>query len=71
MNNIREEIEAKIKWLEWNNHPRALELIEWCKELLKMLPEEEKQEEMIREVKLEIPEVKPAPKKKIVFKNKK
>ena len=67
MNNIREEIEAKIKWLERNNHPRALELIEWCKHLLTMLPQEKK-EVVKKEVDVEIPET---PKKKITFSKKK
>jgi hypothetical protein len=70
---IREEILAKIKWLEWNNHPRSLELIEWLKQLLKLM--EEKPTPIQKEIKVELPEEvkeekKSAPKRKITFKKK-
>lgn len=71
---IREEILAKIKWLEWNNHPRSLELIEWLKQLLKLM--EEKSAPIQKEIKVELPEEevkeekKSAPKRKITFKKK-
>jgi hypothetical protein len=70
---IKEEILAKIKWLEWNNHPRSLELIEWLKQLLKLM--EEKPTPIQKEIKVELPEEvkeekKSAPKRKITFKKK-
>jgi hypothetical protein len=71
---IREEILAKIKWLEWNNHPRSLELIEWLKQLLTLM--EEKSAPIQKEIKVELPEEevkeekKSAPKRKITFKKK-
>ena len=76
---IREEIKAKIKWLEWNNHPRALELIEWLNSLLQKT--EEVKAPVKKEIKVEIPEAveeaaeevveeKKAPKRKISFKKK-
>ena len=77
---IREEIKAKIKWLEWNNHPRALELIEWLNYLLQKT--EEVKAPVKKEIKVEIPEAveeaaeeevveeKKAPKRKIIFKKK-
>jgi hypothetical protein len=70
MNEIRKAIEEKIKELEWKNNLRSLEIIDWLKnELLPKLPEEKK-EEVVKEVKVEIPEEKPA-KKKISFSKKK
>ena len=71
---IREEILAKIKWLEWNNHPRSLELIEWLKQLLTLM--EEKPAPIQKEIKVELSEEevkeekKSAPKRKITFKKK-
>jgi hypothetical protein len=71
---IKEEILAKIKWLEWNNHPRSLELIEWLKQLLTLM--EEKPAPIQKEIKVELPEEevkeekKSAPKRKITFKKK-
>lgn len=71
MNEIRKAIEEKIKELEWKNNLRSLEIIEWLKnELLPKLPEEKKEEEVVKDVKVEIPEEKPA-KKKISFSKKK
>lgn len=71
MNEIRKAIEEKIKELEWKNNLRSLEIIEWLKnELLTKLPEEKKEEVVVKEVKVEIPEEKPA-KKKISFSKKK
>ena len=52
---IRKDIEAKIKELEWRNHLRSLEIIEWLKWLLAKLPEEKK-EEAKKEVKVKIPD---------------
>lgn len=70
MSEIRKAIEEKIKELEWKNNLRSLEIIDWLKnELLTKLPEEKK-EEVVKEVKVEIPEEKPA-KKKISFSKKK
>ena len=68
MNNIKEEIEAKIKELEWKTHLKSLEMINWLKGLLAKFPEEEKKEEPKKEIKVEIPAT---PKKKITFNKKK
>ena len=82
---IRRELELKIKELEWKNNLRSLEVIEWIKSLLKKM--EEKPQPNVKEITVEIPEVtkeiveeaveqakeelkKPAPKRKIVFKKK-
>lgn len=75
---IRKELELKIKELEWKNNLRSLEMIEWIKSLLKKM--EEKPTPIKKEITVEIPqevveeavkeEKKPAPKKKIVFKKK-
>lgn len=47
-------------------------MINWLNELLAMIPEEVKKEEVKKEIKVEIPEEKkPAPKRKIVFNKKK
>lgn len=76
---IRRELEDKIRELEWKNNLRSLEVIEWLKSLLKKM--EEKPTPIKKEITVEIPkevveeavkeeEKKPAPKKKIVFKKK-
>lgn len=75
---IRKELELKIKELEWKNNLRSLEMIDWIKSLLKKM--EEKPAPIKKEITVEIPqevveeavkeEKKPAPKKKIVFKKK-
>lgn len=75
---IRRELELKIKELERKNNLRSLEMIEWIKSLLKKM--EEKPTPIKKEITVEIPaevveeavkeERKPAPKKKIVFKKK-
>lgn len=65
---MREKILAKIHELEWNNHPRSLEIIDFLNGLLKELPEE-KVEVVEKKVEVELPE--PAPKKKVIFKKKK
>lgn len=69
---IKKELEAKIKELERKNNLRSLEMIEWIKWLLKKM--EAKPEPIKKEVKVEIPveaeEEKAAPKKKIIFKKK-
>ena len=70
---IKKELEAKIKELERKNNLRSLEMIEWIKWLLSKLEvkEEVKQEPIKVELKEEVKEEKPAtPKKKIVFKKK-
>ena len=69
---IKKELEAKIKELERKNNLRSLEMIEWIKWLLAKLEakEEVKQEPIKVELKEEVKEEKPAPKKKIAFKKK-
>ena len=69
---IKKELEAKIKELERKNQLRSLEMIEWIKWLLAKLEvkEEVKQEPIKVELKEEVEEKKPAPKKKIAFKKK-
>lgn len=69
---IKKELESKIKELERKNQLRSLEMIEWIKWLLaKLEVKEEKKPEPIKvELKEEVEEKKPAPKKKIVFKKK-
>lgn len=70
---IKKELESKIKELERKNQLRSLEMIEWIKWLLSKLEvkEEVKQEPIKVELKEEEKEEKPAtPKKKIVFKKK-
>lgn len=70
---IKKELEAKIKELERKNQLRSLEMIEWIKWLLTKLEvkEEVKQEPIKVELKEEVKEEKkPTPKKKIVFKKK-
>lgn len=69
MDKVRAAIEAKIKELEWKNNLRSLEVIEWLKGLLKLLPEAEV-EQPITKVEIELQDVKPVVKKKIVFKKK-
>lgn len=65
---MREEIEKKIKELEWKSEVKSILMIDWLKGLLSKLPEEKK-EEPVKEVKVELPEEKPT-KKKISFKRK-
>jgi len=69
---IRKELELKIKELEWKNNLRSLEMIEWIKWLLTKLEvkEEVKSTPIKVELKEEVEEKKPAPKKKISFKKK-
>ena len=69
---IKKELESKIKELERKNQLRSLEMIEWIKWLLSKLEvkEEVKQEPIKVELKEEVEEKKSAPKKKIVFKKK-
>lgn len=70
---IKKELESKIKELERKNQLRSLEMIEWIKWLLSKLEvKEEKKPEPIKvELKEEVEEKKPAaPKKKITFKKK-
>lgn len=71
---IRAELEAKIKELERKNNLRSLEMIEWINSLLKKM--EVKEEKKPEPIKVEVPEVKEADeekkpaKKKISFKRK-
>ena len=69
---IKKELESKIKELERKNQLRSLEMIEWIKWLLSKLEvkEEVKQEPIKVELKEEVKEEKTTPKKKIVFKKK-
>ena len=69
---IKKELEAKIKELERKNNLRSLEMIEWIKWLQKKLEvkEEVKPEPIKVELREEVEEKKPTPKKKIVFKKK-
>ena len=70
---IKKELNEKIKELERKNNLRSLEMIDWIKWLLSKLEvkEEVKQEPIKVELKEEVKEEKPAtPKKKIVFKKK-
>ena len=70
---IKKELEAKIKELERKNNLRSLEMIEWIKWLQKKLDvKEEKKPDPIKvEVKEEVKEEKKeTPKKKISFKKK-
>jgi len=67
---IRAELEAKIKELERKNNLRSLEMIEWINWLLKRMETKEE----VKEVEVELPKEevveKPTPKKKISFKRK-
>lgn len=69
---IKKELESKIKELERKNQLRSLEMIEWIKWLLSKLEvkEDVKQEPIKVELKEGVEEKKPTPKKKIVFKKK-
>ena len=74
---IRKELELKIKELEWKNNLRSLEMIDWIKSLLKKMEEKPAPTPIKKEITVEIPseevvkeEKKPAPKKKIVLKKK-
>jgi murein L,D-transpeptidase YafK len=70
---IRNELQEKIKELEWRNNVRSLELIEWLNSLLKKMEVKEvKKPEPIKvEVVEKVEEAKPPPKKKIIFSRKK
>ena len=71
MNEIRKEIEAKIQELNWRSEVKTILMIEWLNGLLAKLPAEEKKVEVVeKKVEVELPEEKPAPKKKIIFKKK-
>lgn len=67
---LKNELQAKIKELEWKNNLRSLEMIEWINWLLKRMETKEE----VKEVEVELPKEevveKPAPKKKISFKRK-
>ena len=62
-------LNEKIKELERKNNLRSLEIIEWIKELIKKL-EVVEEKPVEKKVEVKLPEEKPAPKKKIVFKKK-
>lgn len=66
---MREEIQKKIKELEWTSSVKSILMIEWLNKLLTMLPEENKEEKKEEVVKVEVKEEKPL-KKKISFKKK-
>lgn len=70
---IKQELQAKIKELEWKNNLRSLEIINWINELLKKMEttEEKKPEPVKVEVVEKVEEEKPAPKKKVIFTRKK
>ena len=62
---IKKELEEKIKELEWKNNLRSLEMIEWIKGLLSKLEvKEEKKPEP--KVVVEVKEVEPVEEKKVV-----
>lgn len=66
---MREEIQKKIKELEWTTNVKSILMIDWLNKLLTMLPEENKEEKKEEVVKVEVKEDKPL-KKKITFKKK-
>jgi hypothetical protein len=66
---MREEIQKKIKELEWTSSVKSILMIDWLNKLLTMLPEENKEEKNEEVVKVEVKEDKPL-KKKITFKRK-
>lgn len=75
---IKQELQAKIKELERKNNLRSLEIINWINELLKKMevkeekkPEPVKVEVVEKKVEEEPEEEKPAPKKKVIFTRKK
>ena len=68
-----QELQAKIKELEWRNNVRSLELITWLNELIKKMEVKEEVKPITVEVKKveeEVEEKKPVIKKKISFKKK-
>ena len=67
---MREEIEKKIKELEWKSEVKSILMIDWLKQLLTKLPEENKEEEKEEVVKVEVKDEKPL-KRKINFRWKK
>ena len=66
---MREEIQKKIKELEWTSSVKSILMIDWLNKLLTMLPEENKEEKKEEVIKVEVKEDKPL-KKKISFKKK-
>lgn len=66
---MREEIQKKIKELEWTTNVKSIVMIDWLKQLLTMLPEENKEEKKEEVIKVEVKEDRPL-KKKITFKRK-
>ena len=66
---MREEIQKKIKELEWTSSVKSILMIDWLNKLLTMLPEENKEEKKEEVIKVEVKDEKPL-KKKISFKKK-
>jgi hypothetical protein len=66
---MREEIERKIKELEWTTNVKSIVMIDWLNQLLTMLPQENKEEKKEEVIKVEVKDEKPL-KKKITFKRK-
>ncbi len=66
---MREEIQKKIKELEWTSSVKSILMIDWLNKLLTMLPEENKEEKKDEVIKVEVKDEKPL-KKKISFKRK-
>lgn len=66
---MREEIQKKIKELEWTSSVKSILMIDWLNKLLTMLPEENKEEKKEEVIKVEVKDEKPL-KKKISFKRK-
>ena len=67
-----QELQAKIKELEWRNNVRSLELITWLNELIKKMEVKEEVKPITVEIKkVEEEEKKPVAKKKISFSRKK
>lgn len=66
---MREEIENKIKELEWTTSVKSIVMIDWLNQLLTKLPEENKEEKKEEVIKVEVKDEKPL-KKKISFKRK-
>lgn len=75
---IKEELQNKVKEYERSVTVRSLEVINWLNDLIKRIDvEAPKKVEVKKEIKVELPEEpveeekKPAPKRKIVFNRKK
>ena len=51
---MREKILEKIHELEWRNNIKSLEMINWLNELLAMIPEEVKKEEVKKVIEVKV-----------------